>query len=169
MTVILDPELKVLMAQDQTVAVLWQDEKAERTALLAKAAEADLAGFRGRVPIQCQWQLGRYACGSVLRLLVIIFDRPDNPYRFETFINVAAPEQQACVAQLVDQEQLHLHFFDSRTAYVFSKGLANPVRQRQQLTALLALADREREHLGQVWDFDRAKALFQASFPLHPF
>ncbi len=169
MTVILDPELTALMAQDQTVAVLWQDENAEQTALLAKAADTDLTGFRGRVPIQCQWQLGRYACGSVLRLLVIIFDRPDNPYRFETFINIAALEQRACVEQMVGQETLHLHFFDSRTAYVFSKGLANPVRQRQQLTALLVLADRERERLGQAWDFDQAKALFQASYPLHPF
>lgn len=169
MTVILDPELEALMAQDPTVAVLWPDETAGRTALLAKAADADVAGFRGRVPVQTQWQLGRYACGSVLRWLVIIFDQPANPYRFETFINVAAPEQRACVEKLTGQETVHLHFFDSRTVYVLTKVIANPVRQRQQLKGLLALADRDRQHLGQDWDFDRAKTQFQADYPLIPF
>ena len=64
MTVILDPELKALMGTDESVAVLWQDANNERTALLAKAPDEDVASFKGKVPIRTYWELGRFACGS---------------------------------------------------------------------------------------------------------
>jgi hypothetical protein len=169
MTVILDPELKELMAQDQTVAVLWQAADAGRTALLAKAADRDLAGFKGPVPIQTQWLIGRYIDGSVLHWLVVIYDQPANPYRFETFINVAAPEQRACVEALAAQQQICLHFFDSRTEYVFTKVITNSAELQDRLGRLIALADVDYIRLGQGWDFDRAKARFQADHPLVPF
>ena len=49
MTVILDPELEALIAQDPTVAVLWQEETAGRTGLLAKAADCK----RTSQPVSC--------------------------------------------------------------------------------------------------------------------
>ena len=163
MSVILDPELKALMDTDETVAVLWQDAEKGRTALLAKAADEDVASFRGKVPIQTYWELGRFACGSVLRMHITIFDKTDNPYRFETFINVASPEQFACVAQIMGQDNLQLHFFGSQTEYVLTKQIKNTLRQRQYLGKLVALALQDLEELGQVWDYDQAKALFQAA------
>lgn len=166
MTVILDPELKALMAQDRSVAVLWQDAQESQTALLAKAPDEDVAGFRGRVSVQTRWELGRLACGSVLRLHLTILDRPDNPYRFETFLNVADLEQLACVLKLLTQEILPMHFFDSRTEYVFSKKNKNPRQLRWELMELVAWAVQDQKDLGAAWDFDRAKALFQAQHPL---
>lgn len=166
MTVMLDPDLKALMAQDRSVAVLWQEAEADQTGLLAKAADNDVAGFRGPVQVQSQWELGRFACGSVLRLHLVIFDRPAQPYRFETFINVGSTEQLACVRKLLVQASLQLHFFDSRTEYVFTKVIRNPNQHRQQLRQLIRQALQDRQALGQTWDFDRAKALFQASHPL---
>ena len=166
MTIILDPELKALMAQDQAVAVLWQDAEQGRTALLAKASDEDVASFRGKAPIRTQWELGRFACGSVLRLHVAIFDRPDNPYRFETFLNVSDPDQLACGEQLLIQETLPLHFFDSQTEYVFTKMIASSHQQRKQLEGLIIQARQDQAHLGESWDFDQAKVLFQAQRPL---
>jgi hypothetical protein len=166
MAVILDPELKALIAQEASGAVLWQDAEAGQTALLAKAADKDVVSFQGPVPIQTQWELGRYAGGSVLRLLLVIFDQPEQPYRFETFINVGAPEQLACVTQLLAQQTLSLHFFDSQTAYVFTKAIRNPRQQRWQLRALVNQAVQDWQALGERWDFDQAKALFQAHRPL---
>lgn len=166
MTVILDPELKASMAQDPSAAVLWQDAKQGRTALLAKAADEDVAGFSGHVPIQTQWELGRLACGSVLRLRLSIFDRPGQPYRFETFLNVGDPDQLACGEQLLTQETLPLHFFDSQTEYVLTKIIGNAARQRRQLAVLVTQARQDRQNLGEAWEFDRAKALFQAQRPL---
>jgi len=166
MTVILDPGLKALMAKDQTVAVLWQDAQASEAALLAKAATEDAESFRGPVPIQTQWELGRFSSGSVLRLHLVIFDRPEQPYRFETFINVGASEQLACVRQLLLQETLQIHFFDSQTEYVFTKKISNSDQSRQQLQQLIDLAMHDWEFFGDAWDFDQAKALFQAHRPL---
>lgn len=166
MTVILDPELQVLMAKDKSVAVLWQDATHGRTALLAKAADQDVRGFKGKVPIQTYWELGHFECGSVLRMHITIFDRPDNPYRFETFINVASPEQLACVNQLVSQETLQLHFFDGRTEYVLTKEIKYPHVQRRQLENLTAQALQDLTKLGPAWDFDLAKVVFQAHHPL---
>jgi hypothetical protein len=164
--VILDPELKALMAKDRSVAVLWQDAEEEWTALLAKAPDQDVASFRGRVAVQTRWELGRFACGSVLRLRLMIFDQPDNPYRFETFINVADLEQLACVLKLMTQEILQVHFFDSRTEHVFTKQVKNPRQQRRELMELVAWAVQDQKVLGKAWDFDQAKILFQADHPL---
>ena len=166
MTVILDPGLNALMAEDLTVAVLWQDAQAGETALLAKAATEDVESFRGPVPIQTQWGLARYSSGSVLRLHLVIFDQPQQPYRFETFINVGAPEQLVCVRQLLTQETLQIHFFDSQTEHVLTKKVSNSDQQRQQLQWLIDLAMHDWEILGEAWDFDQAKALFQAQRPL---
>lgn len=166
MTVILDLGLKALMAEDQTVAVLWQDALVGETALLAKATNQDVEGFRGSAPIQTQWELGRFSSGSVLRLHLVIFDRPQQPYRFETFINVGASEQLACVRQLLTQKTLQIHFFNSQTEYVFTKKLSNSDQQRQQLQQLIDLALHDWEILSEAWDFDQTKALFQAQRPL---
>ena len=171
---------KALMAGEQSVAVLWQDEEQGRTALLAKAPDEEVESFGGEVLIQTGWELGRFGCGSVLRLRVAIFDRPGNPYRFEIFINVAAAEQLACVMGLVSQEGLPLHFFDSRTRHVLTKEIRNRVQQRRQLRQLVNLAVQDRADLGsegdsspsagvsspEGWDFEQAKALFQATRPL---
>jgi hypothetical protein len=166
MPVILDPELRALMAKEKSAAVLWRDEAEGRTALLAKTTDEDIESFRGQVPIQTRWELGRFACGSVLRLYLIIFDRPDSPYRFETFINVGASEQLACVTKLLTQETLQLHFFDSRTEHVLTKEISNPPQQRSQLSELVTRAVQDHQDLGETWDFGQAKALFQAQRPL---
>jgi hypothetical protein len=166
MAVILDPELKSLMAQDNSVAVLWPNAGEGRIALLAKAADQDVASFKGEAPIQTYWELGRFACGSVLRMHITIFDQPNHPYRFETFINVASPEQFACVNQLMTQETLQLHFFDSQTEHGFTKVISYSLAQRGRLKKLITQALQDWEKLGEVWDFDQAKSLFQAQYPL---
>ena len=166
MPVILDPELGTLMAQAESGAVLWQDAEEDLTALLVKAADEDVASFRGPTLIQTHWDLWRFPCASVLRLQLIIFDRPNDPYRIETFINVAAPEQLTCLLGLLTQETVWLHFFDSRTEHVLTKEIGNPHRQRSELRELVTRAAQDREALGFAWDFDRAKAAFQVCRPL---
>jgi len=164
MPVILDPDLEALMSQDESVAVLWRDEEG-RTALLIKADDADVQSFRGSTLIQTHWDLWGFPCGSVLRLQLIIFDQPNNPYRVETFINVGSPEQLACVLGLLTQGWLWLHFFDSRTEHSLTKEIKNSRQQRQQLGELVARAVQAQQALGYAWDFDRAKAAFQLSRP----
>lgn len=166
MPVILDPELKALMDNDESVAVLWQDKENKQTALLAKATDQDIVGFRGNIPIQFYWELGRFACGSVLRFHLTIFDQPENPYRFETFINVAAPEQLACVMKLLAQETLLIHFFGRQTEYIFTKEINYPVMQRGELGELVRQALQDQEKLVEDWDFNQAKTIFQAHHPL---
>lgn len=166
MSVMLDPELKALMDTDESVAVLWQDAENERTALLAKAADQEVAGFRGNTPVQFYWELGCFDCGSVLRFHLTIFDQPENPYRFETFINVASPEQLACCMKLLDQETLQIHFFGSRTEYVFTKEVRYPLTQRRQLGKLVTQALQDQETLGTAWDFNQAKVMFQVQYRL---
>ncbi|MEM7034071.1 MAG: hypothetical protein AAF629_31310 [Chloroflexota bacterium] len=166
MTVILDPELKALMAQDTAGAVLWQDASLEQTALLAKASDADVASFQGQIPINTQWEIGYYPMASVLRMVLSIYDRSNRPYRFETFINVAEGEQLACITQLAEQAELNLHFFDSRTEYVFTKAIRQAIQSRQTLHGLISEAEADYARLEDQWDFDQAKARFQVDYPL---
>jgi hypothetical protein len=59
-----------------------------------------------------------------------------------------------------------MHFFDSRTEHVLTKEINYPPVQRQQLGRLIAQALQDWAALGEAWDFDQAKALFQANNPL---
>jgi len=51
------------------------------------AADSDIEGFAGK-PVLYQWQLIEMPTAPLVRLELTILDRPTNPYRFESFLNV---------------------------------------------------------------------------------
>ena len=50
------------------------------------ASTTDIAGF-DRMPAGAQWQLIRMPSAPLIRLELSIYDRPDRPFRFESFLN----------------------------------------------------------------------------------
>jgi len=80
------------------------------------AADSDIEGFANK-PVRSQWQLIKMPNAPLIRLELVIFDRPDYPYRFESFLNVAAEDQARILAQLAGQDQLYLAFYDDKLDY----------------------------------------------------
>jgi hypothetical protein len=122
------------------------------------AAGNDIEGFADK-PARYQWQLIQMPTAPLLRLEINIDDQPGNPYRFESFLNAAADDQARVLAQLVNQNQLFLAFYDERLDYRFTKILPHDEQQWQQLDELWEQADSYWESLPpELGDFDLAKA-----------
>jgi hypothetical protein len=130
------------------------------------AADRDIAGFANR-PVLYQWQLARLPTAPVLRLHMQILDQPDNPYKFESFLNVGHEDNARMLTTLRAQESLYLVFYGDDLTYRFTKTLNHGQDQRELLGRL---ADRAADHWRQTpeeqRDFDQAKREFQRQFPL---
>src|SRR4051812_7632063 len=60
-----------------------------------KAPAADIASIQGPVPIRVGHELYSHARAPVIRTLLRIYDRPERPLAFESFVNVRDPQQLA--------------------------------------------------------------------------
>ncbi|MBK8905342.1 MAG: hypothetical protein IPM53_29435 [Anaerolineaceae bacterium] len=128
------------------------------------AADQDIASF-AEAPLLSQWQLIKMPTAPLLRLEFRILDNPTNPYKFESFLNIAEPDQAAVADALVRQDHFTLAFFGDDLTYQYSKLDAHEAVQRQALAYLVdeamtywqALPPNQR-------DFDFAKAAFMFRF-----
>jgi hypothetical protein len=68
------------------------------------APDEDIEGFSGK-PVSSRWQLVNMPTAPLIRLELAIQDRPGDPYRFESFLNVAAADQAHVLGRLAK----HLH------------------------------------------------------------
>jgi len=129
------------------------------------AADADIEGFVNK-PVRSQWQLIKMPTAPLIRLELVILDRPDDPYRFESFLNVAEEDQSRILAQLANQEQLNLAFYDDKLDYRFTKVIPHDEQQWQQLDELVEQAVAYWNELpSDHRDFDLAKAEFMLYNP----
>jgi len=100
-------------------------------------------------------------------LEITIFDRPANPYRFESFFNTDREDDARMVEQLGTQEELYLAFHGEDFIHCFTKVIGHSEIQRDHLHRL---ADQAADHWDTIpqtqRDFDRAKVEFQSRFPL---
>ena len=131
---------------------------------ICHASDRDIASF-SRAPVRYQWQLIMMPNAPLIRLLFVVVDNPTNPYQFESFLNVAEPDQARVLADLVEQEQFSLAFYGDDLSYRYSKVIAHEQINRQQLATAIA-------HARLYWDqlepeqqnFDQAKAAFMTHF-----
>jgi hypothetical protein len=126
------------------------------------AADADIESFVNK-PVRSQWQLIKMPTAPLIRLELVILDRPDDPYRFESFLNVAEEDQSRILAQLANQEQLNLAFYDDKLDYRFTKVIPHDEQQWQQLDELVEQAVAYWNELpSDQRDFDLAKVEFMS-------
>ena len=127
---------------------------------LCHAPDVDIEGFRGR-PAGYRWELIEMPTAPLVRLSVRIYDWIEDPYRFESFLNVGAADQLQALAQLAGQEKLYLAFYGDELAYHFTKILHHDEEQWQQLDEIIIQAEAYQAQLPpEQRDFDQAKADF---------
>jgi len=128
------------------------------------AADSDIDGFADK-PVLYQWQLIKMPTAPLIRLELVIVDHPINPYKFESFLNVAQEDQARVLSQLANQDQLYLAFYGDGLNYRFTKIIEHDKQQWQYLDELVREAI---DYWGEIppaqRDFDQAKAEFMRQF-----
>jgi hypothetical protein len=159
----LPPELAAfLRTQDYACLTHATDQG---TVLVLKAPRSEIDSVRGTVPIQLRHELHRHPAAPVIRMVVTVYDQPARPLAFDTFINVADPEQRDDFAALSNQQELHLLFYDEQLRHQLSKSVA--LRDQVKLRGMLVIAQDLRHAIAdEAYDFDRAKAAVMEGNPL---
>ena len=132
---------------------------------ICHAADADIENFANK-PVRCQWQLVQMPTAPLIRLDVKILDHPTNPYRFESFLNIAAEDQARVLDQLANQDQLYLAFYGDGLDYRFTKIIQHDRQHWQCLDEMVDWACRYWDTIPpEQRDFDRAKDEFMRRYP----
>jgi hypothetical protein len=127
---------------------------------ICHAPDIDIQGFADK-PVWYQWQLIKMPTAPLIRLELAIIDQPLNPYKFESFLNVAEADQVRVLNQLANQDELYLVFYGDNLKYRYTKVVAHDAYIRPQLDELIEQATHHWEELPpEQRDFDRAKAEF---------
>jgi hypothetical protein len=124
------------------------------------AADRDIEDFAGK-PALYRWDLVRMPTAPLIRLEVVILDHLANPYRFESFLNVAQEDQARVLAELANQDRLYLAFYGDDLTYRFTHVVDHDEQQWQHLGEPVAEATAYWNQLPpDRRDFDRAKTDF---------
>jgi hypothetical protein len=124
------------------------------------ASDRDIAGFRDK-PVLSRWQLIKMPTAPLVRLTLTIQDQPTNPYRFESFLNVAEPDQESILAQLTNQDRLYLAFYGDDPQYHYTKIISHSKHRWQFLDEMVnkarkyweSLPEGQRDYAGRKADF----------------
>ena len=132
---------------------------------ICHAPDRDIRGFANQ-PVVYRWQLIKMPTAPLIRLEVLILDNPQNPYRFESFLNVAAADQARILYELAGQEKLYLAFYGDDLRYRYTKEVEHGEQQWQKIDEIAIQAI---NHLLEIpeeqRDFDQAKAEFMRNSP----
>jgi hypothetical protein len=128
------------------------------------APDDDIAHFENQ-PVLYQWQLIQMPTAPLIRLDITVVDDPLNPYKFESFLNIAAEDQASVLDILASQDKLYLAFYGDGLDYRFTKIVEHDDQQWQQLDELVARANTYWESLPpRQRNFDQAKEEFMRQF-----
>ena len=150
----LPPDLAEFL-RTQEMACLMQATD-QGTAFVIKAPAREIRSARGTVPIRVSHALYDHPAAPVIRTVVGLHDRPDSRLDFETFTNIADPDQREDFARLAAQDRLVLLFYDERLAHRLTKVV--PYRDDGTVMAIVTQAELLRRGIPpHAYDFDAAK------------
>jgi hypothetical protein len=142
--------------RDRDYACLTQGSD-RGTILILKAPSADILSARGHVPIELRHELYDSPTAPVIRMVSTIYDQPERPLRFESFVNVEDTQQRAEYAALSRQDHLLMLFYDEHLDHRLTKQVGQLDRERiadvlgHAVALLQAIPD-------EKFDFEAAKA-----------
>ena len=124
------------------------------------ASDEDIDNFADK-PVEARWDLIEMPSAPLVRLELLVYDDPRDPFCFESFLNVAAPDQLAVLAELAGQEELYLAFYGDDLTYRYTAIVPHDEGQWQRLDEIISRAEAYWAGLPEAErDFDRAKALY---------
>ena len=151
----LPPELAAFLRDQQYAALLHATDLG--TVLVIKAPGHEIESVRGRVPIGFNHELYAHPAAPVIRMVTRIYDQPDRPLAFETFLNVDDEQQRAEYGELARQDELPLLFYDESLRHRLAKRVRHSAREGVLEVLITALRLRAQIPHDR-FDFDAAKA-----------
>jgi hypothetical protein len=152
---VLPPELAAFLRTKDVACLMY--ETTHGTVFVVKLPAMEIQSLSGRVPMHVRHELYQHPAAPVIRTVIRIYDRPDNPLGLETFTNVEQEDQRADFARLARQENLYLLFYDEQLTHRLSKGMGNV--ESEVIEEIIDKADAVRGQIKpELYDFDRAKA-----------
>lgn len=128
------------------------------------APDHDINGFQNK-PVHINWQLIEMPTAPLIRLELVVLDNPFDPFRFESFLNVGAPDQLNILAELAGQEELFMAFYGDDLSYHSTKVVSHTEEQWQKLDEMIIQALTYWQQLSpEQQDYDRAKAAFMTQY-----
>jgi hypothetical protein len=128
------------------------------------ASDSDIEGFVDK-PVIYRWQLVEMPTAPLIRLEFAILDRPFNPFKFESFLNIAEDDQAEVLYELANQRDPYLTFYGDDLSYRYSRVISHDEQQWQKLDEICEKASTHWEDIPpDQRDFDLAKAEFMSSF-----
>jgi hypothetical protein len=153
--VALPSELAAFLATEELACLIHNSDQGALYVLKAPASE--LASLRGTFLIGLTHELHQHPQAPVIRSVLTFYDHPNQPLRFDTFLNIDDPDQRACFASLAARDELTLLFYDEHLAHRLSKRVPNG--DPDAMRRLLALADQVHTMIpSDRYDFAAAKA-----------
>jgi DNA-binding Lrp family transcriptional regulator len=129
------------------------------------ASDEDIDNFLDQ-PVEARWDLIEMPTAPLVRLELLVYDDPRDPFCFESFLNVAAPDQLAVLGELAGQEELYLAFYGDDLTYRYTAIVPHDEPQWQRLDEIISQAEAYWASLPrEEQDFDRAKALYMLIHP----
>jgi hypothetical protein len=143
-----------------TYACLLQ-ETDQRSVFICKAPAPEIQTLRGSIPIHVRYELYQQPTAPVIRTVVRLYDRPQNPLALETFTKLEDPQQRSEFGALADQDELFLLFFDGDVRHRLSKHVR--IAGQGHIRRVLEQAERFLAGIpAEVFNFDLAKAQVMA-------
>jgi hypothetical protein len=153
--VALQPELADFLRTKEVACIMQETTKG--TVFVVKLPASEIDSLRGRIPMHVRHELYEHPAAPVIRTVIRMYDRPENPLGLETFTNVEQADQRGDFARLARQEQLLLLFFDEDLTHRLTKASGNV--ELETIHRILETADAVRAAIpDDRYDFDRAKA-----------
>jgi len=131
-------ELAVFLRKQRYVALLHATDLG--AVLVVKAPGHEIESVRGLVPIGFNHELYDHPAAPVIRMVSRIYDQPDRPLAFETFVNVGDAVQRADYEALSRQDELVMLFYNQMVNHALSKRVR--LTDQPQLLQVLTVADR---------------------------
>lgn len=129
------------------------------------AADDDIDNFINK-PVKARWDMIEMPTAPLVRLELLVYDDPHDPFCFESFLNVAAPDQLAVLIELAGQAELYMAFYGDDLTYRTTAVVPHGEQQWQRLDEIISQAAAYWAGLPEeVRDFDRAKALYMRIHP----
>lgn len=155
-----DNLLQALEAGGELVCVAMEIN--EIASIVIKATDDDIAQWSGQRPVGLQPQLGLQDSGAVLALVVTIHELGGSKFTAESVLNVASQYDLELLNTLAGQRLYHVHFFNGRNEYQFSKQMPFRSKNQAELKQLIGQAQRHNEKCARL-DWARAKSDFFAA------
>lgn len=132
---------------------------------ICHASDNDLENFVHK-PVNFRWKLIKMPTAPLIRLDLRIMDRPENPFRFESFLNIADAEQALMLYQLANQAKLYLAFYGDDLGYSYTKEIPHGGQNWQQIDEIASEAIDHWNNIPPVFrDYNWAKAEFMRRYP----